>query len=57
MKKRGNRDIPDFSRKIKGPPRADRTDAKPQEHGAPPPSPTRAIKPHSTSQKSGRRGS
>jgi hypothetical protein len=55
MKKRGNRDIPDFSRKA--PPRPDRGEAKPQEQGAPPPAPTRAIKPHSTSQKSGRRGS
>jgi len=57
MKKRGNRDIPDFSRKPQGPPRADKLDAKPQGHGGPPPAPVRAIKPHSTSQKSGRRGS
>jgi len=54
MKKRGNRSIPDFSRAPKGPLRPKEVDGKP---AAAPPPPTRAMKPHSTSQKSGRRGS
>jgi len=54
MKKKGNRNIPDFSRKRPGTTSAPgpRQDAAPQ-----PPAVVRTIKPRSTSAKSGRRGS
>ena len=53
MKKNGKRDIPDFSRKQ---PSARPT---PDQKAGPAPVPVRApiVKPHSTSSKSGRRGS
>ena len=52
MKKKGNRNIPDFSRKPQGPPSPEH---KVDAHV---PSTPRAqvVKPHATSMKSGRRG-
>ncbi len=53
MKKRGARDIPDFSSKKKGLPAS----GAPMRQTAPAPTPRdRVIKPQSTSSKSGRRG-
>jgi len=52
MKKRGNRNIPDFSRKR--PPKPFSAEDKTAK--APPPPPVPNIKPQSTSAKSGRRG-
>jgi hypothetical protein len=53
MKKKGARDIPDFSQKRKGLPAARPTDSKVR-----PPAPPRdpIVKPQATSSKSGRRG-
>ena len=53
MKKKGPRDIPDFSPKRKGVPSNQPTDAKVK-----PPTPPRdpGVKPQATSSKSGRRG-
>ena len=55
MKKRGNRNIPDFSRKA---PQKGGPAAQPDMRGdkAPPPPPVANIKPQATSAKSGRRG-
>lgn len=57
MKRKGRKpDIPDFSQKrqpLPGP----GNPAVPKGPAAPPPPPNRVIKPHSTSSKSGRRGS
>jgi hypothetical protein len=55
MRRKGERSIPDFSRKKKAPPRG--TEAQPEaQRKVPPPPMPRTIKPQSTSSKSGRRG-
>jgi hypothetical protein len=54
MKKKGNRSIPDFSRKR---PQSPSVQDQRQNAAAPPPQAVRSIKPRSTSAKSGRRGS
>jgi hypothetical protein len=55
MKKKGNRSIPEFSRKR---PAAPQVPGQQQYVAAPPVTPrTPVVKPHSTSSKSGRRGS
>ena len=58
MKRKGRKaEIPDFSPKRQPAP-GPATPAAPRGPAAPPPpAPNRAIKPHSTSSKSGRRGS
>jgi hypothetical protein len=57
MKRKGRKpEIPDFSPKRQPAP-GPGTPAAPRGPGAPPPTPNRVIKPHSTSSKSGRRGS
>jgi hypothetical protein len=57
MKKKGNRSIPDFSRKRPSSPTVppNQQQQQPTPVRAAPPSPI--VKPHSTSSKSGRRGS
>jgi hypothetical protein len=55
MKKKGNRSIPDFSRKRPSSPAVPSNQQQPTPVRAAPPSPI--VKPHSTSSKSGRRGS
>jgi hypothetical protein len=55
MKKRNRPNIPDFSRKQR-PSEPVSPDAK-RQMSARPPAPTPTVKPHATSQKSGRRGS
>jgi hypothetical protein len=55
MKKKGNRSIPDFSRKRPSSPNVPLNQQQPTPVRAAPPSPI--VKPHSTSSKSGRRGS
>jgi len=56
MKKKGNRSIPDFSRKRPSSPTVpSNQQQQPTPVRAAPPSPI--VKPHSTSSKSGRRGS
>ena len=56
MKKKGNRSIPDFSRKRPSAPNIPLNQQAPPTHArVAPPAPV--VKPHSTSSKSGRRGS
>jgi hypothetical protein len=52
MKRKGHRTIPDFSKKQPPNPHA----PTPRQKTAPPPVPTRAVKPQATSAKSGQRG-
>jgi hypothetical protein len=54
MKKKGNRSIPDFSRKRPSSPTVPLNQQQPTHVRAAPPAPI--VKPHSTSSKSGRRG-
>jgi len=55
MKKKGNRSIPDFSKKRPSSSAVPLNQQQPAHGRATPPAPV--VKPHSTSSKSGRRGS